>query len=771
MVKFITKSVCMALIAMLCVGSLNAQMVSSRLGATPQDHVKSLPRPAAKADLELGYCSGIEYILTYSGLPAGTLDVSACINFSAGQMSNYVGGTLYMVEIAIPNDPGDMPGLTSYKIWLKNTLTGPCFYEQDITSEIEEGTNYSTFMLNTPYEVTGDPLVIGWTAKFEVPTAGAELSPILIESDSKPYPQEAFHSFATTAAHNYCGNIAWSTNTEYALCLWGWVEGNALPANDLAATNVTTTTSLKWVGGAPATYNVVVNNGGTAPQSNFTVQLLDASDAVLGTQTVTNTLQPSASINVPFTYTFTTPGNLELKGKVILTGDENPANDISEPYTQRVYPQQPMAYCDRRDNLDGVAYGANIKHQAAIQYPTDAMGPFIGKLTAIEVGFPVPASSLSGCKVWIADALTVAMSNPLYEQSFTPTEDGWNIVVLDTPYDLTGVEVYIGWTATSTENYMIGCTENTPVNYTYGGHIQGGTNQWTTMHDANPAGPFPYNNSIIGVVESDCAAPENLKVEYVKGDDDECMGIAKLTWDAPISKDDVMYNVYRDGALIASEVEATFFDDTDFNPHNGHAWCVATVCGEGISMKLCVNVDEPCDPSIEYCNSVKNLAVNIPKVGEGETCAATLTWDVPDNMPNAKYNIYRGITKIASDWESTEFVDDNFDINTEYIWTVKTVCLDDKEADGVSEVGECEEGEAISELANSVAIYPNPTTGTITIAADNFAKVEIYNTVGQLIETKTVSQFDISSYNTGVYLFKVYDIYNNNVTKRVMVTK
>jgi hypothetical protein len=59
----------------------------------------------------------------------------------------------------------------------------------------------------------------------------------------------------------------------------------------------------------------------------------------------------------------------------------------------------------------------------------------------------------------------------------------------------------------------------------------------------------------------------------------------------------------------------------------------------------------------------------------------------------------------------------------------------------------------------------------ITIKANDFSRVEIYNTVGQLVETRTISKFDVSSYNTGIYFFKVYDNNNNSVTKRVMVTK
>jgi len=136
-------------------------------------------------------------------------------------------------------------------------------------------------------------------------------------------------------------------------------------------------------------------------------------------------------------------------------------------------------------------------------------------------------------------------------------------------------------------------------------------------------------------------------------------------------------------------------------------------------------------------------------------------------------DIYRNGTILQADFEGTTYTDKGLAENTEYCYYLITNCPSGTTSEPSDEKCETTPGVGIAELANSVTIYPNPTTGMITITADNctFSKVEIYNTVGQLVDTKTVSQFDISSYSTGVYLFKVYDAYNNSVTKRVMVTK
>jgi len=179
-----------------------------------------------------------------------------------------------------------------------------------------------------------------------------------------------------------------------------------------------------------------------------------------------------------------------------------------------------------------------------------------------------------------------------------------------------------------------------------------------------------------------------------------------------------------------------------------------------MSNEMCGEIDVPC-PNVTGTKAV---------IEECKT--ATITWTAAAGAK--EYKIEReGVAPVTV--ETSPYVEEaEFEHDVTYTWTITTICLSGKEADGViaETKGNCP-GDGIAELANSVAIYPNPTTGMITITADNFtfAKVEIYNTVGQLVDTKTVNKFDISSYSTGVYLFKVYDEYNNSVTKRVMVTK
>jgi len=161
--------------------------------------------------------------------------------------------------------------------------------------------------------------------------------------------------------------------------------------------------------------------------------------------------------------------------------------------------------------------------------------------------------------------------------------------------------------------------------------------------------------------------------------------------------------------------------------------------------------------------------------GKAELTTAVITWEEPEiDGILLGYNIYRdenfetplnGEELLAELTYSDEGLE-----NGKYIYHVGAVYehCDEALTEGIEvEIDVLN----INEINNDVSIYPNPTSGTVTIVAANFARVEIYNTIGQLVETKTVKSFDVSTYHIGIYFFKIYDAHNNSVTKRVMVTK
>ncbi|MCL2028403.1 MAG: hypothetical protein FWG79_07965, partial [Bacteroidales bacterium] len=265
--------------------------------------------------------------------------LSACVSFTAEQMAPYVGCEL--LSLRTNRNSSYITGLHTISpitIWVKATLDGPILHETTLGT-VGNATTWTTHTFTTPYIITEGPLIIGYSIRINN-NAGSK-QPHRYEAGT--WQEGAFYK---TDGNNdsYREGAQWTVDDRGALLLFADLFGEKLPEKDLAATSVTSL-PLKWTNN-PTTYSVNVLNNGVVSQNNFTVQLLDDDDNVLGTETVTTALAAGASRDIEISYTPTTVGSLTVKGKVILEGDENPANNVSDPLTQYVYSMQPMHYCD-----------------------------------------------------------------------------------------------------------------------------------------------------------------------------------------------------------------------------------------------------------------------------------------------------------------------------------------------------------------------------------------------------------------------------------------
>ena len=75
----------------------------------------------------------------------------------------------------------------------------------------------------------------------------------------------------------------------------------------------------------------------------------------------------------------------------------------------------------------------------------------------------------------------------------------------------------------------------------------------------------------------------------------------------------------------------------------------------------------------------------------------------------------------------------------------------------------------IETSANTVSVYPNPTTGTVNVEGENIAAIAIYSAAGQLINVVNTTAVDMSVYGAGVYFFNIIDNANNSTITRVVV--
>ncbi len=108
-----------------------------------------------------------------------------------------------------------------------------------------------------------------------------------------------------------------------------------IPANDLAALSVTGNQTPS-VGNATA-YTVAVYNWGSQPQSTYTVKLFSSADVELASVPGV-TVAPAQTVQVSVMWTPATEGPMQIYGKVVMAGDQNPLNDPSPLLSVTVMP-------------------------------------------------------------------------------------------------------------------------------------------------------------------------------------------------------------------------------------------------------------------------------------------------------------------------------------------------------------------------------------------------------------------------------------------------
>ena len=71
-----------------------------------------------------------------------------------------------------------------------------------------------------------------------------------------------------------------------------------------------------------------------------------------------------------------------------------------------------------------------------------------------------------------------------------------------------------------------------------------------------------------------------------------------------------------------------------------------------------------------------------------------------------------------------------------------------------------------------VTCYPNPATTMVTIDGLEAAEVQIYNAIGQLVETvRGTNEVDVRELPEGVYLLHIHDKQGVSLTNRITITK
>ena len=103
---------------------------------------------------------------------------------------------------------------------------------------------------------------------------------------------------------------------------------------------------------------------------------------------------------------------------------------------------------------------------------------------------------------------------------------------------------------------------------------------------------------------------------------------------------------------------------------------------------------------------------------------------------------------------------------------IDDITLVDVNAQGGDKIAETADGEVFDtdRYMESIAVYPNPTTGVLHIDAVDVQKVECYNQMGQLVGVYDhADELNISELSNGVYMLRI--TVPQGVTMRKVVKK
>ena len=287
--------------------------------------------------------------------------------------------------------------------------------------------------------------------------------------------------------------------------------------------------------------------------------------------------------------------------------------------------------------------------------------------------------------------------------------------------------------------------------------------------DDMPVGVFLETNNNCGN-EMVCETPQNL----VATTQDAAV---LLTWDA-VENAGYGYQIYRDNLLYRLIPSGNSFLDEAVTM-GGHCYRVGVLCEGGdsgeASNESCATVG-PCYPprnlDFEYTNNFKlKLKWETPqpseglsgyylfrKEGDGEyhrikllnAAAVTFTDNTVSQEGDYYYRLYAyyGDLDCTSSPANRHYYDNVFELHVYYSPT------------GV------EENEA------RVKVYPNPAKGFVTIEAEGMTEVSVFNTLGQCMLQKEVTDsqtvVDLQHVTEGLYLLRV-KTESGIVSKRIAV--
>jgi fibronectin type 3 domain-containing protein len=320
--------------------------------------------------------------------------------------------------------------------------------------------------------------------------------------------------------------------------------------------------------------------------------------------------------------------------------------------------------------------------------------------------------------------------------------------------------------------------EGTPIGYNIyrdGNILNGSTplSNLTFTETGIEQGIYAYNVKAVyeGNKESFAEMSNVICFSYTCETPKSLVGVAEsktaiLTWEKPetIEGNFEGYNVYRDGVKI----NPTLVTNTTYSDEN---LLVGTYKYQVTALSdLCVETDKTEEVSVTILPELCEPPVNIELTNEEG--AILITWEKPENVDGILkgYNVYHNDEVINEELISeTEYRDEQPEGGYYQVSAVYEHC----ESELSGKVG------IIEHLTSSFKLYPNPTSGELTIDNGQLTinNVEIYDVFGRIVEThgraslQTITTINVAHLQSGIYFVKIYSEDNQFAVKRLVIMK
>ena len=171
----------------------------------------------------------------------------------------------------------------------------------------------------------------------------------------------------------------------------------------------------------------------------------------------------------------------------------------------------------------------------------------------------------------------------------------------------------------------------------------------------------------------------------------------------------------------------------------------------------------------DHAYPVQNLTVTY-----SEGCFETISWEAPEAVNPTGYNLYIDGELIEENYTELTYVNEEMaaTLNDGNYHNTKVVALYENEKTSVPVVKEIISTVDVTEVEeNELNIFPNPVKDAVKIQGNNINSVNVYNSVGVLVERIEAGsnevEINMNDYNTGIYFVQV-NTENGTTTRKVV---